>query len=60
MDECKIGLVKLRDTTDERTWRQLEEFFISKGLFVSSEPKGIVVNDIEKANRCIKEEMNKQ
>lgn len=55
MNGTKIGLVKLRDGTDEKTWRRLEEFFISKGLFISSTPKGIVVTDTEKAKKCIME-----
>lgn len=43
MDETKIGLVQLKKGTTEQNWRQIEEFFISNGLFISSVPKGIMV-----------------
>ena len=57
MDETKIGLVQLKKGTTENNWRQIEEFFISKGLFISSVPKGIMVNDTEKAKKLIEEMM---
>ena len=57
MNENKIGLIKLKDGTDEKTWQQIEEFFIAKGLFISSVPKGIMVNDTDKAIKCILEMM---
>ena len=57
MDETKIGLVQLKKGTKENNWRQIEEFFISKGLFVSSVPKGIMVTDMDKAKKLIEELM---
>jgi len=57
MDETKIGLVQLKKGTTENNWRQIEEFFISKGLFISSVPKGIMVTDTEKAKKLIEEMM---
>ena len=57
MDETKIGLVQLKKGTTENNWRQIEEFFISKGLFVSSVPKGIMVTDMDKAKKLIEELM---
>ena len=49
----KIGLIKIRSGTPERTWRKLEEFFITSNLFISSVPKGIMVTDIEKAKELV-------
>jgi len=57
MDETKIGLVQLKKGTTEKDWRQLEEFFISKKLFISSVPKGIMVTDTDKAKKLIEEAM---
>ena len=57
MAETKIGLVQLKKGTSEKNWRQLEEFFISKGLFISSVPKGIMVTDTDKAKKLIEEMM---
>jgi len=57
MNETKIGLVQLKKGTTEKNWRQIEEFFISKGLFVSSVPKGIMVTDMDKAKKLIEELM---
>ena len=57
MDESKIGLVQLKTGTSETNWRQIEEFFISKGLFISSVPKGIIVTDVDKAKELIAELM---
>jgi len=57
MDETKIGLVQLKKGTTENNWRQIEEFFISKGLFISSVPKGIMVTDTDKAKKLIEELM---
>ncbi len=57
MDETKIGLVQLKKGTTETNWRQIEEFFISKGLFISSVPKGIMVTDTDKAKKLIDELM---
>lgn len=57
MDETKIGLVQLRKGTSEKNWREIEEFFISKGLFISSVPKGIIVTDMDKAKKLIDELM---
>lgn len=57
MDETKIGLVQLRKGTSESNWREIEEFFISKGLFISSVPKGIMVTDTDKAKKLIDELM---
>ena len=56
MKSLNIGLVKLREGTTETNWRQIEEFFISKGLFISSVPKGIMVTDIDKAKKLIEME----
>jgi len=58
MERLNIGLVKPREGTPEKTWRQIEEFFISKGLFISSVPKGIMVTDINKAKELIEMEMS--
>jgi len=58
MKSLNIGLVKLKKGTPEKTWRQIEEFFISKGLFISSVPKGIMVTDINKAKKLIEMEMS--
>lgn len=55
MDKTKIGLAQLRKGTTETAWRQIEDFFISKGLFISSVPKGIMVTDTEKAKKLIEE-----
>jgi hypothetical protein len=55
MNETKIGLVQLKKGTTEKNWRQIEEFFISKGLFISSVPKGIIVTDMDKAKKLIEE-----
>jgi len=57
MKSLNIGLVKLREGTPEKNWRKLEEFFISKGLFISSVPKGIMVTDVDKAKKLIEEVM---
>jgi len=57
MAETKIGLVQLKKGTTKKNWRQLEEFFISKGLFISSVPKGIMVTDTDKAKKLIEEMM---
>ena len=57
MDETKIGLVQLKKGTTETAWRLIEEFFISKKLFISSVPKGIMVTDTEKAKKLIEEMM---
>ena len=57
MDETKIGLVQLKKGTTETNWRQIEEFFISKGLFISSVPKGVMVTDTDKAKKQIEEMM---
>jgi len=57
VDESKIGLVQLKTGTSETNWRQIEEFFISKGLFISSVPKGIIVTDVDKAKELIAELM---
>lgn len=57
MDETKIGLVQLKKGTPEKNWRRIEEFFISKGLFISSVPKGIMVTDTDKARKLIEELM---
>ena len=57
METNKIGLVQLKAGTTEKNWRQIEEFFISKGLFISSVPKGITVTDTEKAKQLIEEMM---
>jgi hypothetical protein len=57
MNENKIGLVQLKEGTDEKTWRKIEEFFIVKKLFISSVPKGIMVLDIDKAKELIRKEM---
>ena len=57
MDENKIGLVQLKVGTTEKNWRQIEEFFISKKLFISSVPKGIIVTDIDLAKKLIIEVM---
>ena len=48
-----IGLIKLREGTPQKTWRKLEEFFISNNLFISSVPEGIVVSDTGKAKELI-------
>jgi len=58
MESLNIGLVQLKKGTTERNWRQIEEFFISKGLFISSVPKGIMVTDINKAKELIEMEMS--
>lgn len=57
VDESKIGLVRLKAGTSEQHWRDIEEFFISKGLFISSVPKGIMVTDTDKAKKLIDELM---
>lgn len=57
MDETKIGLVQLKKGTTEKNWKEIEEFFISKGLFISSVPKGIMVTDTDKARKLIEELM---
>lgn len=55
----EIGLVKLKEGTDDSTWRRMEEFFISKGLFISSTAKGIMVNDIHRAVEEVEKEKRK-
>ncbi len=55
----QIGLVKLKAGTDDSTWRRMEEFFISKGLFISSTSKGIMVNDIHRASEEVEKEKKK-
>ena len=57
MDESKIGLVQLKKGTTETNWREIEEFFIAKGLFISSVPKGIMVTNIDQAKKLIAELM---
>ena len=57
MKSLNIGLVKLREGTTEKNWREIENFFIFKGLFISSVPKGIMVTDVDKAKKLIEEVM---
>ncbi len=57
MNENNIGLVQLKKGTSESDWRKIEEFFISKKLFISSVSKGIMVLDIDRAKELIKQEM---
>ncbi len=56
MNGSKIGLVQLKKGTSEKTWREIEVFFIAKKLFLSSVPEGIMVTDIDKATELINTE----
>jgi len=56
MESLNIGLVQLKKGTTEKNWREMENFFIFKGLFISSVPKGIMVTDIDKAKKLIEME----
>jgi len=55
MEQLKIGVVKLKKETPLEVKRQLEAFFIEKGLFLgwTEGEGGIVVSDLDRANLVV-------
>jgi len=50
----EIGRLKLKEGTSVEVIRRLENIFIKHGIFIATDKNSIVVSDLEKAKRIIK------